>query len=115
LTDEHTHYCQAPIVFAVDTIKWQLEPTQQKTFPNLSKMTLDCLSISGTSTEIQTQEIDLEASTMEALGCWLRIHDKGAELIQSIREETTVKSLAEGAIFRLDFDVIYDIVHVFMV
>jgi hypothetical protein len=53
LADEYKQYYQAPVVFVDNAIKWWLEPTQQKLFPNLSKMALDFLSIPGMSAELE--------------------------------------------------------------
>lgn len=50
--DEYLKYLQAPVLPAVtDARAWWLEPTQQKTFPALSVMALDILSIPAMSAE----------------------------------------------------------------
>jgi hypothetical protein len=50
--DEYFKYLQAPVLPAVtDAHAWWLEPTQQKTYPALSIMALDILSIPAMSAE----------------------------------------------------------------
>lgn len=50
LQDEYKPYCQAPLVSDnVDARRWWFEETQQKTYPNLSRMALDLLSMPATS------------------------------------------------------------------
>ena len=67
--------------------KWWLEPTQQKNYPNLSRMALDVLSIpamsadperlfSGAKITISNRRNRLGILTVEALEClksWLKI------------------------------------------
>jgi hypothetical protein len=50
--DEYSKYLLAPVIPEVtDPRAWWLEPTQRKTYPNLSKMALDILSIPSMSAE----------------------------------------------------------------
>jgi hypothetical protein len=50
--DEYSKYLLAPVIpEAIDPRAWWLEPTQRKTFPNLSIMALDVLSIPAMSAE----------------------------------------------------------------
>ena len=52
MTDEYEHYCQSERVYGfTSALTWWLEETQQKTYPNLSKMAVDILSIPAMSTE----------------------------------------------------------------
>lgn len=45
LEDEYKRYCASDCTFDVDTRMWWLEKTQQQSYPNLSRMALDMLSI----------------------------------------------------------------------
>ncbi|KFY19813.1 hypothetical protein V493_07824, partial [Pseudogymnoascus sp. VKM F-4281 (FW-2241)] len=45
IQDEYQQYCSAPIVRTSNARAWWLEPTQRKTYPNLSIMALDLLAI----------------------------------------------------------------------
>jgi hypothetical protein len=49
IQDEYTQYLQAPLVKTDDARAWWTEPTQRATFPNLSVMALDLLSIPSMS------------------------------------------------------------------
>src|SRR6186713_488291 len=50
--DEYSKYLLAPVIPEVtDPRTWRLEPTQRKTYPNLSIMALDILSIPAMSAE----------------------------------------------------------------
>ena len=80
LVDEYKQYCASPIINIDDAIAWWLEPTQQKTFPNLSKMALDYLSIPAMSAEperlfssakvtISDRRSRLGSDIIEALEC----------------------------------------------
>jgi hypothetical protein len=53
--DEYHQYIRSPTVEVPDTDprSWWLEPTQRKTYPNLSRMTLDILSIPAMSAEVE--------------------------------------------------------------
>jgi len=88
LADEYARYIAQPQVTGVKQgYKWWLEPTQQKNFPNLSKMALDILSIpamsadperlfSGAKITISDRRNRLGIYTIEALEClksWLKI------------------------------------------
>jgi hypothetical protein len=101
LVDECKQYCAAPIINIDDAIAWWLEPTQQKTFPNLSKMHLDYLSIPAMSAEperlfssakvtISDRRSRLGSDVIEALEClrsWLQIQDTEADLIVDIKTD----------------------------
>jgi hypothetical protein len=52
--DEYTRYCQTEPVFDMENLdarKWWQESTQQRLYPNLSKMALDILSIPAMSAD----------------------------------------------------------------
>jgi hypothetical protein len=51
--DELDQYLSTPTVtnLSLKPISWWLEPTQQSTFPNLSRMAIDILSIPAMSAE----------------------------------------------------------------
>lgn len=54
--DEYDEYINAPVIYVkepFDPRAWWLEPTQRTTYPNLSKMALDLLSIPATSAEVE--------------------------------------------------------------
>ena len=51
LIDEYKQYYVAPVININHAITWWLEPTQQKTYSNLSKIALDYLLIPTMSTE----------------------------------------------------------------
>lgn len=52
ITDEYEHYCKSERVYGfTGALTWWLEETQQKTYPNLSKMAVDILSIPTISAE----------------------------------------------------------------
>jgi hypothetical protein len=88
--DEYDRYCQADLVWECDKpLKWWLEDTQQKAYPNLSKMAIDILSIPAMSAEperlfssakitITDRRNRLRVETIEALEClksWFGIQD----------------------------------------
>jgi hypothetical protein len=88
MADEYTRYIAQPQVAGVKQgYKWWLEPTQQKNYPNLSRMALDILSIpamsadperlfSGAKITISDRRNRLGIYTIEALEClksWLKI------------------------------------------
>ena len=86
--DEYQQYLRSPIVEVpnTDPRSWWLEPTQRKTYPNLSVMALDILSIpamaaeperlfSGAKITIIDRRNSLEIEAIEAIEClksWLR-------------------------------------------
>jgi hypothetical protein len=89
IVDEYSRYCQGvccPV--EVDSITWWMEPTQRATYPNLSVMAFDILSIpamsaeperlfSGAGITVTERRNRLDAETSEALEClksWLRSH-----------------------------------------
>ena len=45
IKDEYARYCASDPIFCQNARKWWLEPTQQESYPNLSKMAVDILSI----------------------------------------------------------------------
>jgi hypothetical protein len=49
--DEYVQYIRTPTIDVTDARSWWLEPTQRKTYPNLSLMALDLLSIPAMSAE----------------------------------------------------------------
>ena len=53
LDDEYARYCASDCTYDVDPRSWWLEKTQQTSFPNLSKMTLDILSIPAISADLE--------------------------------------------------------------
>ena len=86
--DEYSRYCALPQVPGIKQgYRWWLEPTQQTSFPNLSKMALNILSIpamsadperlfSGAKITISDRRNRLGIHTIEALEClksWLGI------------------------------------------
>jgi hypothetical protein len=88
--DEYDRYCQADLVWECEKpLKWWLEDTQQKAYPNLSKMAIDILSIPAMSAEperlfssakitITDRRNRLGVETIEALEClksWFGIQD----------------------------------------
>lgn len=90
ITDEYERYCQAERTYGfTSALSWWLEETQQKNYPNLSKMAVDILSIPAMSAEperlfsaakltVTDRRNRLGSDVMEALEClksWLRIHD----------------------------------------
>jgi hypothetical protein len=92
ITDEYTRYCQVvccPI--EVESMAWWLESTQRATYPNLSVMALDILSIpamsaeperlfSGSGITVTERRNRLGAESIEALEClksWLGNHAGG--------------------------------------
>ena len=114
LIDEYTSYCAAPIIPTNNAIKWWLEETQQKQYPNLSQMALDYLSIPGMSAEAErlfsSAKITLTdrrnrmgAELVEALEClksWLQIKDKEAAVLEGLVESQIegLMSLSEALI-----------------
>ena len=98
--DELNQYLSTPTVtnLSLKPISWWLEPTQQSTFPNLSRMAIDILSIPAMSAEperlfssakitITDRRNHLESDIIEALEClksWYNIPsvDDGLSLVQ---------------------------------
>jgi hypothetical protein len=93
-----------------DAIAWRLEPTQQNTYPNLSKMALDYLSIPGMSAEperllssakitISERRSRLGSDIIEALEClrsWLQIKDVEADLIVDLKTDIEQEKAVEA-------------------
>jgi hypothetical protein len=87
--DEYERYCRAERVQVDSALGWWLEETQQKAYPNLSRLALDILSIpamsaeperlfSGAKITITDRRNRLDADTIEALEClksWFGIRD----------------------------------------
>jgi hypothetical protein len=98
--DELDQYLSTPTVtnLSLKPISWWLEPTQQSTFPTLSRMAIDILSIPAMSAEperlfssakitITDRRNHLESDIIEALEClksWYNIPsvDDGLSLVQ---------------------------------
>jgi len=95
IQDEYTVYLKAPILTEVtDARSWWLEPTQRKTYPNLSIMALDILSIPAMSAEPER----LFSS------CKITITDRRNQLgIESIEAIECIKSwMCKGSIPYVD-------------
>jgi hypothetical protein len=93
--DEYTVYLKASILTEVtDARSWWLEPTQRKTYPNLSIMALDILSIPAMSAEPER----LFSS------CKITITDRRNQLgIESIEAIECIKSwMCKGSIPYVD-------------
>ncbi|KAI8404246.1 hypothetical protein FOFC_15741 [Fusarium oxysporum] len=88
--DEYERYCNSERVYGfTSALAWWLEETQQKTYPNLSKMAVDILSIpamsaeperlfSGAKITITDRRNRLGSDVIEALEClisWCGIRD----------------------------------------
>jgi hypothetical protein len=88
--DEYDRFVQSDIVCDIeDPRRWWLEETQQKVYPNLSKMALDMLSIpamsaeperlfSGAKISITDRRTRLGIELIEALEClksWMGIQE----------------------------------------
>ncbi len=98
LLDEYKAYCESPRVNIREPIKWWLEATQQKLYPNLSKMALDILSIPAMSTEperlfsgakisLTDRRNRMGDELLQALEClksWHKITDREYELMESL-------------------------------
>ncbi|OLL26463.1 putative AC transposase [Neolecta irregularis DAH-3] len=89
-TDEYLQYCQADRVYGFESaLTWWLEETQQLSYPNLSKMAIDILSIpamsaeperlfSGAKITVTDRRNQLGIEVIQALEClksWLGIND----------------------------------------
>ena len=89
LMDEYARYCESPTVEIEDALQWWLESTQQRNFPNLSKMALNILSIPSMSSEpervfssinnmMNDKRMTMGMGTLEAFEClksWLKLKD----------------------------------------
>jgi hypothetical protein len=98
LLDEYLSYCKSLQVNIRELIKWWLEETQQKLYPNLSKMALDILSIPAISTkperlfsgakisltDCQNRIGDDLLQALECLKSWHKITDQEYELLESL-------------------------------
>lgn len=88
--DEYQRYCKSEQVYGfTSALAWWLEETQQKNYPNLSKMAVDILSIpamsaeperlfSGAKVTITDRRNRLGSDVVEALEClksWYGIRD----------------------------------------
>jgi hAT family C-terminal dimerisation region len=107
--DEYARYVTQPQVMGIKQgYKWWLEPTQQKNYPNLSRMALDVLSIpamsadperlfSGAKITISDRRNRLGILTVEALEClksWLKIsgfedNDEELDGLEEVYEEVS--------------------------
>jgi hypothetical protein len=93
--DEYTVYLKAPVLIEVtDARSWWLEPTQRKTYPNLSIMAFNILSIPAMSAEPER----LFSS------CKITITDRRNQLgIESIEALECIKSwMCKGSIPYVD-------------
>ena len=113
LRDEYNTYCSLPPINTKDALKQWLEPTQQKAYPNLSKMALDYFSIPAMSAEAErlfssckitltNRRNRLGADLLEALEClklWLKITDRESQILEGL-----IDSL-EGGIESLEWEV----------
>lgn len=98
LNDEYEIYCSTPLINTYDALKWWQEETQQKTFPNLSKMAIDYLSIPAMSTDAERlfssckitltdRRNRLGDDVLEAIEClksWLKIADQEAHILEDL-------------------------------
>ncbi|EFZ03047.2 Ribonuclease H-like protein [Metarhizium robertsii ARSEF 23] len=90
IMDEYERYCKSERTYGfTSALSWWLEETQQKNYPNLSKMAVDILSIpamsaeperlfSGAKITITDRRNRLGSDVIEALEClksWFRIQD----------------------------------------
>jgi hypothetical protein len=94
LLDEYEQYCKAPVITInkeetekFNPREWWLEPTQQRLYPNLSKMALDLLSCPAMSAEVERlfsnckititdRRSALGIDSVEAIEClksWMRV------------------------------------------
>ncbi|OAQ58045.2 ribonuclease H-like protein [Pochonia chlamydosporia 170] len=81
IRDEYEHYCRSERVYGfTSALTWWVEETQQKTYPNLSKMAVDILSIpamaaeperlfSGAKITITDRRNRMGSDVVEALEC----------------------------------------------
>jgi hypothetical protein len=92
--DEYLLYCSADIMPDCDALKWWMEPAQRTTYPNLSKMALDILSIPAMSAEPERL----------FSGCKITITDRRNRLgIESIESLECLKSwLCKGSVAWMD-------------
>ena len=108
--DEYTRYCQAEPVFDIENLdprKWWQEPTQQRLYPNLSKMALDILSIPAMSADPERlfsgakltltdlrNRLGIEAiQALESLKSWWRLDEWCADNLSNLPE---IKLAREG-------------------
>ena len=98
LYDEYILYCSIPPISTYDALKWWQEETQQKSFPNLSKMAIDYLFIPAMSTDAERlfssckitltdRRNRLGDDVLEAIECmksWLKIADQEAYILEDL-------------------------------
>ena len=81
--DEYSKYLLAPVISEVtDARAWWLEPTQRKTYPNLSIMALDILSIPAMSAE---PERLFSGAKITITDCRNRLGIKSIEAIECLK------------------------------
>ena len=100
--DEYERYCKSEQVYGFESaLAWWLEETQQKSYPNLSKMAVDILSIpamsaeperlfSGAKITITDRRNRLGSDTIEALEClksWFGLRDFQGDDVLAVRFE----------------------------
>jgi hypothetical protein len=88
--DEYEQYCNSELVYGfISALAWWLKETQQKTYPRLSKMAMNILSIPAISVELESlvsgakititdRRNRLGSDVIEALEClksWFGIRD----------------------------------------
>ncbi|OBS17545.1 hypothetical protein FPOA_26357 [Fusarium poae] len=96
VTDEYERYCNSEWVYGfTSALAWWLEETQQKNYPNLSKMAVDILSIpamsaeperlfSGAKITITDRRNRLGSDVVEALEClksWFGIRELQGDVL----------------------------------
>ncbi|RKK76034.1 hypothetical protein BFJ71_g17028 [Fusarium oxysporum] len=96
VTDEYERYCNSERVYGfTSALAWWLEETQQKNYPNLSKMAVDILSIpamsaeperlfSGAKITITDRRNRLGSDVVEALEClksWFGIQELQGDVL----------------------------------
>ncbi|KAK2922697.1 hypothetical protein FoTM2_017550 [Fusarium oxysporum f. sp. vasinfectum] len=96
VTDEYERYCNSERVYGfTSALAWWLEETQQKNYPNLSKMAVDILSIpamsaeperlfSGAKITITDRRNRLGSDVVEALEClksWFGIRELQGDVL----------------------------------
>ena len=98
LHDEYTLYCSIPPIPTYNALKWWQEGTQQKSFPNISKMAINYLSIPAMSTDAErffssclitlTDRLNcLGDDVLEVIEClksWLKIADQKAYILEDL-------------------------------
>jgi hypothetical protein len=99
--DEYARYCASDIIPVSDSLAWWLEATQQQTYPNLSQMAIDFLSIpamsaapercfSSTKETITDKRNKLGSEVIQAFEClksWYKLKEfKANSFLEDILE-----------------------------